>query len=154
MSRHGKLIFANLKVNTAFQVALRNAACELGRSAALPLHLGKEKGEILVAPLQPGHRLVSVWETPLALVAIATGEQDAQSIAWRMQQLYRLTPAESRVAAAMALGQTVEEIAAANRVTEATLRSQLRSIFSKTGTRRQADLVRLALAGSAFGQAR
>jgi len=65
-----------------------------------------------------------------------------------------LTPAEARLAAALATGATLEQIAAAHRVTEATLRSQLRSIFSKTGTSRQAELVRLALRGVALAPER
>jgi DNA-binding CsgD family transcriptional regulator len=71
-----------------------------------------------------------------------------------MQQLYQLTPKESEIAALLAIGQTLEEIATANGVTEATVRTQLRAIFAKTGTSRQAGLVRLALSGAALKQQR
>ena len=45
------------------------------------------------------------------------------------------------------MGRSLQEIALANAVAEATLRSQLRSIRAKTGKRRQAEIVGLALAG-------
>lgn len=148
--RAGRLVFADPKLNTAAQLALRHAARESGRSAALPLRLGDASAELLVSPLDPGHGAVASWQLPLALVMIATPAHDEKSIAWRMQQLYRLTPAEGRIAALLALGRTVEEIARARHVSEATLRSHLRSIFSKTGVRRQAELVQLALRGGAL----
>lgn len=146
--RGGRLLFSDAKVNSAFQQAVRSAASTPGRAFALRLPLGKESAEILVAPLHPRHGATAGWNVPLALVMIAGHAQDEKSIAWRMQQLYRLTPAESRVAALLALGSSVEEIAAARRVSLATLRAHLRSIFSKTGTRRQAELVKLALRGA------
>jgi DNA-binding CsgD family transcriptional regulator/PAS domain-containing protein len=152
LSRRGKLAFAEVKLTASFYDAVRAAARDTGRSAALPIQLGhREKGEILVAPLHPRDALVAAWQTPLVLVAIATNERDGSSIGWRLRQLYRLTPAEARLAAALASGATLEQIAAAHRVTQATLRSQLRSVFSKTGTSRQAELVRLALRGAALG---
>lgn len=64
-----------------------------------------------------------------------------------IQGLFDLTPAESRVARALAQGQTVDAVAAAHSVAVHTVRNQLRSIFSKTGVNRQADLVGL-LAGA------
>jgi DNA-binding CsgD family transcriptional regulator len=149
ITRNSKLAFSDARMDAAFAGAVKEAACELGRSAALPLTLGGATTEVLVAPLQPAHRLASPWQRPLALVAIPC-DPDEKYIAWRMQQLYRLTPTESRVAAALAMGKTIERIALENAVTEATLRTQLKSIFSKTNTSRQAELVRLALAGITF----
>jgi DNA-binding CsgD family transcriptional regulator len=67
-----------------------------------------------------------------------------------VRELYGLTPAEAAITAALALGRSVEDAAKAKRVSLATLRSHLRSIFAKTGTRRQAELVSIALRGSAI----
>jgi DNA-binding CsgD family transcriptional regulator len=57
--------------------------------------------------------------------------------------LLGLTPAESRIAAGLAKGQSVSEYAATVGITENTARSTLKHVFAKTGTRSQADLVRL-----------
>ncbi len=58
-------------------------------------------------------------------------------------QAFDLTPAESRVAIQLAQGHTIEQIARNNGVSMATVRTQLKSLFAKTRTNRQADLVRL-----------
>jgi DNA-binding CsgD family transcriptional regulator len=113
----------------------------------LPLD-GGEVAEIVVSPLHPAHDLVAPWQLPLALVVVAAPRLDAAMIARRVRLLYGLTHAEARVMACLALGQTVEEIALAHVVRESTVRSQLRSLFAKTGVGRQADLVRLALGGA------
>lgn len=62
-----------------------------------------------------------------------------------LQQTFRLTRSEAEVALALAKGYDVAEIAELRRVSPGTLRAQLRSIFAKTETRRQTELVRLLL---------
>lgn len=57
--------------------------------------------------------------------------------------LFDLTPAETRVARAVCAGSTIEDCARAAGVSPETIRSQLKSVLAKTGTRRQIDLVRL-----------
>ena len=56
-----------------------------------------------------------------------------------------LTRAESHVAAALAAGYSVRDIAVATRRTQATIRVHIRSIHRKLGLHTQADLVRLVL---------
>ncbi len=58
-------------------------------------------------------------------------------------ELFDLTPAEARVAVALRRGHSAQTIAADHRLALATVRSQIQSIFAKTGVNRQADLVRL-----------
>jgi DNA-binding CsgD family transcriptional regulator len=54
-----------------------------------------------------------------------------------------LTQAEETIIALLGTGLTAKEIAHARGVKLSTVRAQIRSIFEKTGIRRQADLVRL-----------
>lgn len=56
-----------------------------------------------------------------------------------------LTPAQSRVAAMLADGRTLREIAAATGRTEGTVRWHLKQIFRRLGIRRQTELVRRVL---------
>jgi len=63
-------------------------------------------------------------------------------VTW-LGQVYRLTPAEQALASGLATGATLAEIADWRGVTRETLRTQLKSLFVKTKTGRQADLVRL-----------
>jgi DNA-binding CsgD family transcriptional regulator len=61
---------------------------------------------------------------------------------------FGLTPAEGRVAAQLAQGKSVREIALELHVTHHTVRSQLKSVFQKTGTRRQGELIHRLLTKS------
>ena len=61
------------------------------------------------------------------------------------QQLFHLTPAETAVATHLSNGMSLEEAAEALCIKPNTARAHLRSIFSKTGVRRQTELVRLFL---------
>ena len=56
-----------------------------------------------------------------------------------------LTAAESRVAALLAEGKTVREVASETGRKVSTIRTHVRHIFDKHGIRRQVDLVRLVL---------
>jgi DNA-binding CsgD family transcriptional regulator len=66
-----------------------------------------------------------------------------------IQALFDLTPAEARVAAGIAGGQTLTEIALDAGVSIHTVKTQLKAVFEKAGVSRQAELVAL-LAGIAF----
>jgi DNA-binding CsgD family transcriptional regulator len=59
--------------------------------------------------------------------------------------VYSLSPAQTRVAAHVAEGKTLEEIAAAMKIKPSTARTHLERIFDKTGVRSQPALVRLLL---------
>jgi DNA-binding CsgD family transcriptional regulator len=60
-----------------------------------------------------------------------------------LQALFDLTPAESRIAGQVTEGKSIEQIALSNGVSHNTIRTHLKSIFSKTGVQRQAELVSL-----------
>lgn len=60
-----------------------------------------------------------------------------------LRALFNLTPAESRLAISLLDGNSLSEVAELNGVGQETVRSQLKSIFQKTGTGRQGELIRL-----------
>lgn len=57
--------------------------------------------------------------------------------------LFDLTPGEARLARALFSGLTLQQAAADFGLSEQTLRSRLKAVFSKTGTSRQTDLIRM-----------
>jgi DNA-binding CsgD family transcriptional regulator/PAS domain-containing protein len=59
--------------------------------------------------------------------------------------VFGLTPAESRIATMLAEGLSLKEIAVAQGTRHDTVRKQLRSIYQKTSTNRQPELIRLLL---------
>lgn len=69
-----------------------------------------------------------------------------------LQGLFDLTPAEARVARAVARSETIETIAKAFGVSEGTVRNQLKAVFAKTGVARQTDLALLLSGASVPGQ--
>ncbi|MFC3704017.1 response regulator [Devosia honganensis] len=58
---------------------------------------------------------------------------------------FGLTPAETRIASALAQGRTPAQIAAGFNISRTTVTFHLRNIFQKTGTSRQAELVAVLL---------
>lgn len=60
-----------------------------------------------------------------------------------LQQMFGLTTAETRLALQIAKGEVPAEIALRLCLSRTTVRSQLASVFAKTQTKRQAELVRL-----------
>lgn len=67
-----------------------------------------------------------------------------------LRALYALTPAESRIAAALAADKTPKEIAVDFGVGLSTVRTHLRVIQSKVGANSQTDLVRRLLSSAAI----
>ena len=56
-----------------------------------------------------------------------------------IQGLFDLTPAEARVAVGIVAGMTIKEMAACHAVGMETVRSQMKSVLSKIGVRRQSE---------------
>lgn len=82
----------------------------------------------------------------LALLAIAEPETAGQE--HLMEATFGLTRAEARIAAMIASGRAPNECAARLNVRISTVRSQLASIYQKTGAGGRADLVRLVFAST------
>jgi len=80
-----------------------------------------------------------------AAAVVFVSDPDARTTVNHLAVLYSLTPAEERLTSMLIEGYTLDELAAALQVSRNTAATQLKSVFQKTGTRRQADLVRLLL---------
>ena len=105
---------------------------------------GRRPYVVLVTPLQAGRRLVDDRHPAVALF-VSDPERMPELPAARLSRLYGLTPAEAQLALQVAGGHDLREIAAMSTRTMNTIRTQLKQIFLKTGTTRQADLVRLLM---------
>lgn len=76
------------------------------------------------------------------LVLVSHGNHRRLLTAQQLMQLFDLTPAEARLARALAAGEPLDAYAAGNGLRLSTVKTQLRAVFDKTGTQRQAELVR------------
>ena len=101
--------------------------CDKGRPLALHrIPLGQHEGA-----------------TGYIVMILADLDQAPQTSQTTLNRLFGLTPAESRLAGQIVCGGTAVEMANDKRLSVATVRSQLASIFQKTNTRRQSELVLL-----------
>lgn len=80
-----------------------------------------------------------------ALVFVSDPAQKPLSRSVLLRQIYRLSPAECRVADMMLQGLTLREAASRMRITLGTARCQLKQVLAKTGTCRQTELMRMML---------
>jgi DNA-binding CsgD family transcriptional regulator len=104
---------------------------------------GRRPYAVLVAPLSERTTLLADSQAPAALILITDPERQPEVLGRRLVELFGLTAAEARLAAALAEGKRLDEIADERGVRMPTLRTQLRVVLDKTGTTRQVDLVRL-----------
>ena len=82
---------------------------------------------------------------PAALVYIRDAASKSLASELVTKQLFNLTKAETALAMELANGLSLEEAAEELNIRRNTARAHLRSIFSKTGVRRQTELVRILL---------
>lgn len=102
---------------------------------------------VLVAPFRPALDGFGA-AAPAAILFIRDPEEPAPA-SLALQGLFGLTPAEATLAAALAAGKSIDEIATVHGISLNTARTHLKTIFAKTGTCRQAELVALILRSAA-----
>jgi DNA-binding CsgD family transcriptional regulator len=109
---------------------------------------------ILVTPMH-AHLITSDLDYEGARVAVFLSDPNLQqpiSID-NLVSVYNLTPSEAQVAISLANGHSIDEIAQGSHHSAHTIRSQLKSVFRKTGVSRQSELIKLLLTGP-FAQRR
>lgn len=115
---------------------------------------GDETGPPLILHLVPIRREAHDLFSTAAGVLVATPvQQSGPPTASLLQGLFDLSPAEARVARKIAGGQNLEAVAAALGTSRETVRHQLKVVFQKTGTNRQAELVLLLSGAKGFSAA-
>lgn len=133
-----------VRLQTAISMALQaDAPCE----NALPLTLRRERGRPVAAavvriPREPSHLC-----DPRALVFLLDPDRDVERLLGPVCGGYGLTATEAQLVKSIVGGATLAEAADMQRIRLDTARSYLKQVFAKTGTHRQADLVRVILSG-------
>jgi DNA-binding CsgD family transcriptional regulator len=89
-------------------------------------------------------RLPGLTSSPLsafhAILVISDTDQAHSAEAVTLRAVFDLTTAEARLAVAVASGKDLDTFSTERKLSKQTLRNQLKSIFLKTGTGRQAEL--------------
>lgn len=105
---------------------------------------------VVVRPLEaPGGR--DAERTVQAVIFVSDPDHGLRTSRERLRQLFELTRSEAELVALLAAGYGVREAAMQLGVTQETARTYVKRAFQKTGVRRQAELVRLALAAATAG---
>ena len=114
---------------------------------ALPRPSGKAALQCVVTRLAMGRSEVpdNLIARPRAAVYLVDPNQPLETPEQLLQRIFGLTHAEARVLERLVYGRTPEQTADDNGVELTTVRSQLKSIFAKTNTTRQPELVQRVL---------
>ncbi len=140
------LVDGRLHLRAAGTTALLRAACGARTSTAISMpRAGRTPLEAIVTPLPAS----GAGQDDLMAVVFGDREQRYQIDATVLRDLYGLTPAQAALAALIVDGQSLSEAALALGVAVGTVRARMKQILERTGTRRQAELVRLILTGPA-----
>lgn len=115
---------------------------------SFPIHRGQGRSplSLVISPLPSA---VALWTSsePRWLLFVFDPERRVAVSAEALQRFYSLSPREAELASRLAAGGELMRVATAMGVAIGTARKYLKTVFSKTGARSQADLVRLILSG-------
>lgn len=135
--------------NGRLSILVRDAVAALAGRApgggALRLHRRDDRTPLFVRvlPLAAQSPLNQAWQAPLAMIVVTDPESTPIPPERILTDLFALSPAEAQVALMLAAGQRLGETAERRRTGLETVRTQVKAIMAKTGTARQAELVRL-----------
>lgn len=135
-----KLCFANFSVRRQLQDCMANVVGNTQLEKQVIPFLSQKNNEnnsILVLSI-PNN-------TPRFLMMIATTQHLLNVDKQALEKVFGLSKAESKLADNLLAGLTLAEISTSQFISLNTLRTQLKSIFSKTNTKRQAELIRTLL---------
>jgi DNA-binding CsgD family transcriptional regulator len=144
----GRLRLADADANRKLQ------ACLPGRRSGTATHPGPTGGvfpargwhdgglSVLVAPAKQPQEL-SLAGAPCVVVMIHDRTMQRTATAAILKSLYGLTSAEGRLLEGLLAGHSLQDLADRWGLSRDTLKAQLTQIFAKTGTSRQAELLRV-----------
>lgn len=153
----GRLSAARSADNSQLRLRIESVLTEGDESGMSPwaaMRLERADGVawfIRIAPLGLIARPAS--DSNVAIVLINDPKIPSKPSAAALRQLHGLTYAEAEILGRLTMGMRLQEIARELDISVETVRTHLKAIFTKTGTSRQAELVRHAiLSGSALGE--
>ena len=144
----GTLAAVRIAESLRLQVALRHVIESDGaqsRRTAPIMSLRRDNGEVMVLSVLPVSDVGTESADIGAILYIHDPFVSTDRLMLPLCRLYGLSPTETRLTSLLVSGVPLEECAKTMRVAPQTARGYLKQLFQKTGTRRQADLIRLML---------
>ncbi len=140
----GRLHFESPLHQRMFNAAIKRATFERkATQAVFPDEGLQPRWWVTVLPINRKFSSADVSAKTAVMMVLHDATAKLHNVQDFLVQGYGLKPAELRLAEALAVGITPEEFATAAGLQITTIRTQLRSIYAKTGTRRQSDVVRM-----------
>jgi DNA-binding CsgD family transcriptional regulator len=137
-----------LALQSAVETNAANAA--LGRNAASALlAVPRIDRRSLIVSVAAVERPVVDTADAAVIVYVLDPDNDVSAMLAPAFRIYRLTATESRLVARLVKGADLTDAAASLNLAVQTARSYMKQIFHKTGTNRQAELVRVMCASAA-----
>ncbi|MDF3214501.1 helix-turn-helix transcriptional regulator [Mesorhizobium sp. M7A.F.Ca.CA.001.09.2.1] len=117
-----------------------------GGTLLIPSHRqrsGLARLVLSVAPFVDARTYGLASERCAVIMVTEVARRNTESFELHVRELFDLTPAEARLATALASGRSLKEAADSSNITVKTGRTYLERIFSRTRTRQQSELVAL-----------
>jgi DNA-binding CsgD family transcriptional regulator len=142
--RHGRLRAADRVSDVRLQRLIEAAVSPGGSVWAEPVVVARHGSPWLLAEAMPmtsfAHDLFNGGDTLLYFTDLVAEWAPSERLLGRT---FQLTAAEARLASSLAAGEGIGAASARLAISRETVRTQLRAIFAKTGTSRQAELTAL-----------
>lgn len=139
-----RLFCSDRQATDRFENGLKRLLWSADQAGVPPIALPRPGKSAVAAYLMRSFQLA---DTPLstyhAIAVLVDPDARLTPDIGTLRAMLDLTPAEARLAVALQSGNDVSEASVQLHISPETARKHLRSIFAKTGTRRQADLVAL-----------
>jgi DNA-binding CsgD family transcriptional regulator len=145
----GRLCCVRPEENALFQQKIASLAGvqsvldDTGDTLSISRRSGVSNLQLTILPM---NKTMPGRSAPLAAMVFITDGSVSSSRSSLIRKLYRVTPSEARVADLLLQGLDLREISDKLRITLETTRFQSKRLLTKTGTRRQAELLRLLAA--------
>lgn len=125
-------------------LALGSGATGAASRRHVRLHTADGIGKVVacLAPLRPAEVMGAFGARPLAMIMFHDTAATAQPDALVIAEVFRLTPAEARVAVLLAQGVAADDIARRRQVSPHTARTQIKALLAKTEAASLSDMVR------------
>ncbi|MCW8832274.1 MAG: hypothetical protein OQK09_10880 [Colwellia sp.] len=140
--KHRKLVSRNIGFNKQLKSELKQTMVNSMLKKEIPLRLNLPQYEnllLILMPVMP--EMQSQFDRPVALLIIKECVADTPLNMNYLQQSYHLSPCEARLTKYLVEGLELKRAAYEMGVSYETARWYLKSIFEKTGTHRQIDLI-------------
>jgi DNA-binding CsgD family transcriptional regulator len=138
----GRLVANDSEASTAFERTLNELLHRPSAALRPPIAFSRKgRHPVLAYPTRLSSMTRNVLADCQAMVIFVDTEVGPRPPESALQMVFHLTDAEARLAASLASGDALDAASERHGIAKETSRSQLKSIFAKTGCHRQSELV-------------